>query len=73
MEKPFRRKSDVIAEDFRKHYLVAVKFILQVVLPDNKEFPDRSPVGSALIEIGNPLLITSNLGAEIPQNHFALE
>lgn len=47
--------------------MAAVKFILQFALLDNKEFPDRSLVGSALIEIGNPQLITRSLGAEIPQ------
>lgn len=50
----------------------AFKFAPQFALPDNKDFPDMSPVGSVLIEIGNPHLIASNLGAKIPQNHFAV-
>ena len=50
----------------------AFTFTPRFALPDNKDFPDTSLVGTVLIEIGNPHLIASNLGAKIPQNHFAV-
>ena len=70
-KKKKKKKQSNCPKTFRSTICVALKFTRPFALPDNKDFPDRSPVGSAFIEIGNPQPITSNLGAEISQNHFA--